>query len=168
MLHASHAFRLIPAAALALALLLPGQVRASDLMRYKELRNEYIKVTDVKERERTEERYLESSGKVTLQKVPYKEVMVTAELLQKPPSSMETMFNNGASDPNFKICMAAFDAAGKPMEEDCQSIRFQSMNKGNVGIASYRIIDGTARYEFHVAQKKGDKGSSIKLWTPTD
>ncbi|MFP5258670.1 MAG: hypothetical protein ACLGQH_06570, partial [Acidobacteriota bacterium] len=36
---------------------------------YKDLRNEYVKVTDIKERERFEERYLESGGKVTLQKV---------------------------------------------------------------------------------------------------
>jgi hypothetical protein len=168
MLHAPQAFRLIPAAVLALALFLAGPVRASDLMRYKELRNEYIKVTDVKERERSEERYIEGNGKVSLQKVPYKEVMVTAELVQKPPSSMETMFSSGASDPNFRICMAPFDAAGKALEEDCQTVRFQSMIKGNVGTASYRISEGTARYEFHVAQKKGEQGSTIKLWTPKD
>jgi len=166
-MYASSLFRLLPVAALVLALFFPCQVRASDLMRYKELHNEFIKVTDVKERERTEERYLESNGKVTLQKVPYKEVMVTAELLQKPPSSMETMFN-AASDPNFKICMVPFDAANKPMEEDCQSFRFQNMVKGNVGTAFFRPAEGTARYEFRVAQKQGDKGSSIKLWTPVD
>jgi hypothetical protein len=160
------AFRLISAFVLALVCLLPGPGWASDLARYKDLRNEYLKVTDVKERERIEERYVDTGGKVTLQKIPYKEVMVTAELTQKPPSNMETMFSDAASNPFFKVCMARFDADGKTLDEDCQSLRFQSLVKGNIGTASFRVTEDTARYAFRVAQKQGDKGTSIKLWTP--
>jgi len=160
------AFRLFSATALCVALWLPGPVRASDLTRYKELHNDFIKVTDIRERERTEERYMEGGGKVTLQKIPYKEVLVTAELTQKPPSNMDTMFTT--SDPAFKICMSPFDSAGKQLEESCESLRFQSMVKGNVGTASFRLPPEATRYDFHVAQKQPDKGSSIKLWVPTD
>ncbi|EHJ48374.1 hypothetical protein DFW101_2370 [Solidesulfovibrio carbinoliphilus subsp. oakridgensis] len=163
-------FRLLPltlAMALCLSALPAGRAAAaSDLTRYKDLRNDYVKVTDIKERDRTEEQYVESGGKVTLQKIPYKEVMVTAELIQKPPTSMDTMFSG--AEPLFKVCMSRFDAADKPLEDDCQSLRFQSMVKGNVGTASFRLPQDTARYEFRVAQKQGDKGSTIKLWTPVN
>ena len=145
----------------------PRLAAASDLTRYKELRNEFIKVTDITERERTEERYVPTGDKVTLQKVPYKEIVITAELRQRPPSNMDTLFGNQAN-PAFRICMARFDAAGKPMDDDCQSLHFQSMVKGNVGTAIFRLSDDTARYEFRVAQKQPDKGSAIKLWYPTN
>jgi hypothetical protein len=160
-------YRTLPLAlVLALSLLAGRAAAASDLTRYKDLRNDYVKVTDIKERDRTEEQYVESGGKVTLQKIPYKEVMVTAELTQKPPTSMDTMFSG--AEPLFKICMSRFDAADKALEDDCQSLRFQSMVKGNVGTASFRLTPDTARYEFRVAQKQGDKGATIKLWTPTN
>jgi len=164
--------RALPPLALAallplLAVLTASPGAASDLTRYKELRNDYIKVTDIKERERTEEQYVAGGGKVTLQKIPYKEVMVTAELTQKPPSSMDTMFSSG-SEPLFKVCMVRFDAADKTLEDDCQPLRFQSLVKGNVGTASFRLTSDTARYEFRVAQKQADKGSAIKLWYPTN
>jgi len=144
-----------------------AQSAASDLMQYKELRNDYIKVTDIKERTRTEERYLENAGKVTLQKVPYKEVIVTAELSQKPPSSVESMLGGSAvTDPLFKICLVPFDAADQRLEEICESVRFQTLVKGNVGTALFRPTENTARYQFRVNQKQGDKGSAIKLWSP--
>lgn len=139
---------------------------ASDLTRYKELRNDFIKVTDIEQRERTEEKYVPTGDKVTLQKVPYKEIVVTAELRQRPPSNMDTLFGNQAN-PAFRICMARFDNADKPMDDDCQSLHFQSMVKGNVGTAIFRLTPDTARYEFRVAGKQADKGSSIKLWYPT-
>lgn len=164
-------FRALPPLALAALLYVSAALAASpaptsDLTRYKALRNDYVKVTDIKERERTEEQYVESGGKVTLQKVPYKEVLVTAELTQKPPSSMDTMFSG--REPMFRVCMSRFDAADKALDDDCQSLRFQSMVKGNVGTASFRLTEDTARYEFRVAQKQGDKGSGIKLWYPTN
>lgn len=166
-----HLFRTLPRLVLGALLLLAAcpaarSLAASDLTRYKELRNDYIKVTDIRERDRSEEQYVESGGKVTLQKIPYKEVMVTAELTQKPPTSMDTMFSG--SEPLFKVCMSRFDAAGKSLEDDCQSLRFQSMVKGNVGTASFRLTPDTVRYEFRVAQKQGDKGSAIKLWYPSN
>ena len=135
---------------------------------YKELRNEYVKVTDIKERERFEERYLESGGKVTLQKVPYKEVMVTAEIVQRPPSSMDTMFAGDAAQPFLKVCMAPFDTAGKALDETCETLKFQSLVRGNIGTANFRLEADMARYEFHMVQRKGDKGSAIKLWVPTN
>lgn len=155
------------AAALALSLAFPAAGGASDLTRYKELRNEYVKVTDVRERVRDEERYVDTGGKVTLQKVPYKEVLVTAELSQKPPSTMDT-FLSGEGQPYFKVCLVPFDAADKPLEEACESLRFQSLVKGNVGTAQFRLDAATKRYEFRMPQKPGDKGSAIKLWYPTN
>lgn len=145
---------------------LAGQ--SMDLGRYKDLRNEYVKVTDIKERERFEERYLESGGKVTLQKVPYKEVMVTAEIVQRPPSSMDTMFAGDAAQPFLKICMAPYDAAGKALDETCETLKFQSMVRGNIGTANFRLEGDMVRYEFHMIQRQGDKGSAIKLWVPTN
>jgi hypothetical protein len=135
---------------------------------YKELRNDYVKVTDVKERERFEERYLEKAGKVTLQKVPYKEVLVTAEMIQKPPSSMDTVFGGEAAQPFLKICMAPFDAAGKALDESCESFKFQSFVRGNIGTAMFRLDPDAARYDFRMIQRQGDKGSAIKLWVPTN
>ena len=139
-----------------------------DLGRYKELRNDYVKVTDIKERERFEERYIDTGGKVTLQKVPYKEVMITAEMVQRPPSNMDTMFAGDAAQPFLKICMAPFDAAGKALDESCGTFKFQSFVRGNIGTANFRIEADMARYEFHMIQRQGDKGSSIKLWVPTN
>ena len=139
-----------------------------DLSRYKELRNDYVKVTDIKERERFEERYVDTGGKVTLQKVPYKEVMVTAEMVQRPPSSMDTMFAGDVAQPFLKICMAPFDAAGKALDESCTPFKFQSFVRGNIGTATFRIEADMVRYEFHMIQRQGDKGSAIKLWVPTN
>lgn len=162
-----HAF-LTALALLALVLLWSSSTAlASDFTRFKDLKNEFIKVTDVRERERNEERYVETGGKVTLQQIPHKEVQVTAELIQKPPSTMTTMFDSG-SDPYFKICLAPFDAADKALDEDCQSFHFQTLSKGNVGTATFRLDAAIARYEFHLTKKLPDAGSSIKLWVPTD
>lgn len=147
--------------------LCPRLTGASDLTRYKELRSDFVKVTDIEERARTEEKYVPTGDKVTLQKVPYKEVIVTAELRRKPPSSMDSLLSDQAN-PLLRICMSRFDATGKALDDDCQSLHFQSMVKGNVGTAIFRLTDDTARYEFHMAQKPGDKGSSIKLWYPTN
>ena len=144
-----------------------GAGQSLSLGAYKELRHEYVKVTDIKERERTEERYLDAGGKVTLQKVPYKEVLVTAELSQKPPSNMETMFGGETSQPFLRICMVPFDAAGKTLDETCQAFKFQSFVRGNIGTTTFRLDPGTARYEFRMVQPQGDKGSAIKLWVPT-
>ena len=58
------------------------------------------------------ERYMDAGGKVTLQQVPYKEVLVTAELSQKPPSNMDTMFGGESNQPFLRICMTPFDSAG--------------------------------------------------------
>lgn len=139
----------------------------SDFNKYKDLRNDYVKVTNIQERERTEDKYVESAGKVALQKVPYKEVLVTAELIRKPPTTMDTMFGSG-SNPYLKICMAPFDTDNKPLDENCLPFHFESMIRGNVGTAAFRITDDMHRYEFHLIQKIDDKGSSIKLWVPTD
>jgi|GEM_PF-1183385 len=154
--------------ACALLLTLPGTGRALELNQYKHLRNEYVKVTDIRERTRDEERYVDSGGKVSLQKVPYKEVMLTAELSQRPPSSMDAMFSGNAAQPFFKICMTPFDAADKQLEDVCDSLRFQSLVKGNIGTVQFRLEDNVARYEFRMPGKPGDKGSAIKLWYPTN
>lgn len=138
---------------------------ASDFNQYKDLRNAFLRVTNIEERQRTEERYAEAGGKVVLQKLPYREVMVTAVLLQKPPSSLESMFDKG--DPNFKVCLAPFDQADKAQDEDCTSFRFQSLVRGNIGTATFRLAPETARYEIRITQKLPDKGSSIKLWNPS-
>jgi hypothetical protein len=156
---------LAPLALLAiLALTAPSAARASDFNQYKDLRNPYLRVTDIKERERFEERYVEVAGKVTLQKLPYKEVMVTAVLTQKPPSSLDTMFDT--SDPYFRVCLQPFESTGQAMEEDCQNFRFQSLVKGNVGTTAFRLVPEAARYDIRVTQKIPDKGSAIKLWNP--
>lgn len=144
-----------------------GAGQSLSLGAYKELRNDYVKVTDIKERERTEERYQDSGGKVTLQQVPYKEVMVTAEVVQKPPSSMDSVLGGDVNQPFTRICMAPFDAAGKALDESCQTFRFQSFVRGNIGTALFRLEPGTARYEFRMIQRQDDKGSAIKLWFPT-
>ncbi len=153
-------------AAVAAVLILAGPigVRASDFTQYKDLRNPYLRVTNIEERQRTEERYAESGGKVVLQKLPYREVMVTAVLVNKPPSSLDTMFDT--SDPYFKVCLQPFDQAGQALDEDCRSFRFQSLVRGNIGTAAFRLAPEAARYEIHVTQKIPDKGSTIKLWNP--
>ncbi|MGD9607936.1 MAG: hypothetical protein AB7U59_00875 [Desulfovibrionaceae bacterium] len=140
---------------------------ASDFQQYKDLRNEYLKVIDVRERVRTEERYVENDGKVTLQKLPFKEVLVTAELVQKPPSNMST-FLDSAKEPYFKLCLTPFDSANQALDKDCQAFRFQSLIKGNVGTASFRLTPEMARYELHLTQQVPNKGAPIKLWSPRD
>lgn len=147
-----------------LCLSCPVAALASDFSQFKDLRNPYLRVTNIEERQRTEERYAESGGKVVLQKLPYKEVMVTAMLLQKPPSSLDTMFDT--SEPYFKVCLQPFDKAGTSLEEECQSFRFQSLVRGNIGTAAFKLVPEAARYEVHVTQKLPDKGSTLKLWNP--
>ncbi len=159
---------LLPALALFLAVSVPGLALASDLTRFRDLKNEYIKVTDVKEREKSEEKYVDTGGRVELKKIPYKEILVTAELIRKPPSTMENMFGDTATEPYFKVCLVPFDAADKALEEDCQSLRFQSLVAGNVGTAAFRLSDDMARYELRLTQKVPDKGSTIKLWYPSN
>lgn len=147
---------------------LPGPADASDLTQYKHLRNAYVKVTDVRERTRTEERYVPVGGQVRLENVPYKEVLVTAELRQRPPSNMDSMFGSGQVPAYLKVCMARFDAKDEKIEDQCQALRFESRVKGNVGTATFRLPEDTARYEIHMAEEKGDTGSAIKLWYPTN
>ncbi|MHC1791266.1 hypothetical protein [Solidesulfovibrio sp.] len=153
---------------LVLAALPALAAQTSDFNRYKTLRNDYVKVIDVKERERFEERYVETAGKVTLQKVPYKEVLVTAEMVQKPPSSMDAMFTANAAQPFLKICMVPFGPGDAALEEVCETFKFQSFVRGNIGTAAFRPSPDTARYDFRMIQRQGDKGAAIKLWVPTD
>lgn len=157
---------LLPALAV-LVLGLPAALSAAEFPQYKDLRNDYLKVIDLRERDRTEERYMESGGKVTLQRLPYKELTVTAELVQKPPSTMSTMFDS-SKEPYFRICLLPFDNAGNKQEEDCQTFRFQSLVRGNVGTASFRLPADLSRYELHLTQKLANKGTGFKLWTPRD
>lgn len=152
------------AIAAVLSLALPAASRASEFTQYKDLRNPFLRVTNIEERQRTEERYAEANGKVALQKLPYKEVLVTAMLLQKPPSSLDTMFD--ASNPYFKVCLRPFDQAGKTLDEDCRNFRFQSLVRGNIGTATFRLSPEIARYEIHVTRKLPDKGGALKLWNP--
>lgn len=147
-----------------LALSATPRAQASDFNQYKEMRNPFLKVTDIRERERFEERYVETSGKVTLQKLPYKEVFVTAVLTQKPPSSLNSMFES--SNPYFKICLRPFGRDGARLEDNCQSFHFQSLVRGNVGTASFRLTPETARYDIRITEKIPDKGSALKLWNP--
>jgi hypothetical protein len=147
-----------------LVLASPPVAPASDFNQYKDLRNPFLRVTNIEERQRTEERYAETGGKVALQKQPYKEVVITAVLTQKPPSSLDAMFET--SNPYFKVCLQPFDTAGQAMDDDCKSFHFQSMVKGNVGTSTFRLAPEVSRYEVHVAQKIPDKGSAIKLWNP--
>ena len=154
--------------ALAILGLVPVSAQAeSDFTKFKDLKNEYVKVTNVQERERSEDRYVEEGGKVVLKKMPYKEVMVTAELIRKPPSTMDTMFGS-ASNPYLKICLAPFDDTGKALDEDCQNLHFQSLVQGNIGTVTFRLTDEMHRYQFHLVQKIENKESSIKLWVPTE
>lgn len=139
----------------------------SDFQQYKSLRNDYLKVINVQERERIEERYVENAGKVTLQKLPYKEVLVTAELIKKPPSNIST-FLTAAKEPYFKLCLTPFDASDAGLDKICQTFHFQSLIKGNVGTASFRLTPEMARYELHLTQRVPNSGSTIKLWTPRD
>ena len=158
----------LAALTLAICSLVAVVATASDLTTYKDLHNDFVKVTDVRERQRTEERYVPSGNQVTLQKVPYKEVVVTAELRRKPPASMDAFFSGTEGQPLLKVCMIRFDAAGQRLEDSCQALKFESMVKGNVGTTIFRLPDDTARYELHMAEAKGDKGSAIKLWYPTN
>jgi hypothetical protein len=149
---------------LLLALVCPARGQTSDFNQYKDMRNPYLRVTNIEERQRTEERYVESGGKVSLQQMPYKEVLVTATLLNKPPSSLNTMFDS--SDPYFKVCLHPFDKTGAALDDDCQSFRFQSLVRGNIGTAIFRLTPEIARYEIHITQKLPEKSSTIKLWNP--
>lgn len=162
-----HPWLVVLLAFVVLASLPSAVLSASDFTRFKKLKNDYLRVTDVEERQRTEDRYVDTGGKVELKKMPYKEVLVTAVLTRKPPSTMDS-FLSAKSNPYLKLCLAPFDASGKAMDAICHPLHFESMIKGNIGTASFRLSDEMSRYEFRLTQKLPKKGSAIHLWVPTD
>lgn len=151
---------------LAVALLLLALPAQAEFGAYKDLRNDFMKVIAIKEFDKTEEKFVDVGGRVENKVVPYKEIRVTAELTQKPPSTLDGMFGDENAIPFFKICMIPYDAAGQALEDTCKALRFESLVKGNIGAALFRLPDGATRYEFTVIKKVPSKSDSIKLWYP--
>ncbi len=162
-LHALSAF-LLPAALL--ASLTPAA--AADLKLYKDLQNDYIKVTSVKETEKIEEKYVDVGGRLELKKIPRKEVLVTAEITNKPPSTMENMFGDPQAEPFFKICATFYDQNDTPGDEECQAIRFHRPVKGDIGTLGIPYPPEAVRYALRLIKRVDSTSGPIKLWVPTN
>ncbi len=152
-----------------LCLLILAVPSFAQLKQYKDLRNDYIKVIDVRDLDKTEEKYVDVGGKLELKEVTRKTVRVTAEIMRKPPATMSNMFNDEKAEPFFKICLAAFDASDKKIgDDDCESFKFGAWVKGNIGAAVFELPDGMTRYELSMIKDVAKKGDAFKIWVPTD
>jgi len=141
----------------------------AQLKQYKELRNNFIKVIDVREMDKTEEKYVDVGGKLELKEVTRKTLRVTAEIVSKPPTTMSNMFNDEKAEPFFKICLASYDAKdAKIGDDDCGSFKFSAWVKGNIGVEVFDLPEGMSRYELSMVKDVSKKGESFKLWVPTE
>ncbi|MFZ5812204.1 MAG: hypothetical protein ACOY4F_09195 [Thermodesulfobacteriota bacterium] len=153
----------------ALALLaLAMTALAADLKLYKDLQNDYIKVTSVKETEKTEEKYVNVGGRLELQKVPHREVLITAEITNKPPSTMDNMFGDPQAEPFFKVCVTFYDQNDAPGDEECQAIRFHRPVKGDIGTLGIPYPPEAVRYALRLIKRVDSTSGPIKLWVPTN
>jgi hypothetical protein len=143
-----------------------GPALADDLKLYKDLQNEFIQVTSVKETEKVEEKYVEVGGRLELQKVPRKDLAITARIVRKPPSTMDNVFGDPQSEPFFKICVTFFDAEDKPGDEECQAIRFRRPVEGDIGTLGIPYPSDAARYALRLIKRVDSSSTPFKLWTP--
>lgn len=140
----------------------------AQLNQYKDLRNDYIKVIDVREQDKTEEKYVDVGGRLELQALTRKTARVTAEITAKPPPTMANMFNDEKAVPFFKICLTAFDGDAKLGDEDCKAFKFNKWVRGDIGVAVFDLPEGLTRYDLHVIKDVPNKSESFKLWVPTN
>jgi len=155
------------AAAMLLACVAVGPAFADDLKLYKELHNEFIQVTNVKETEKTEEKYIEVGGRLELQKVPRKELTITARIVRKPPSTMDNLFGDEQAEPFFKVCVTFYDAEDKAGDEECRGIRFHRPVEGDIGTLGILYPPEAARYALRLIKRVDSTSSPFKLWVPT-
>ncbi|NDY56754.1 hypothetical protein G3N56_08350 [Desulfovibrio sulfodismutans] len=140
---------------------------ADDLKLYKDLHNEFIQVTNVQETEKVEEKYIEVAGHLELQKVPRKELKITARIVRKPPSTMDNVFGDPQAEPFFKVCVTFYDAQDNPGDEECQAIRFHRPVEGDIGALGIPYPPGAARYALRLIKRVDSTSSPFKLWVPT-
>jgi len=153
----------------AMLCLLAAAVSASaQLKQYKDLRNAYIKVIDVREQDKTEEKYLETDGKLELTELVRKTLRITAEIIAKPPPTMDNMFNDEQAVPYFKVCLTAFNGEAKLGDEDCKAFKFNKWVRGDIGVAVFNLPEGLTRYDLRVIKDVPNKGEGFKLWVPTN
>lgn len=143
-----------------------GAASADDLKLYKDLQNDFIQVTSVKETEKSEEKYVDVGGRLELKKVPRKELTVTARIVRKPPSTMQNVFDSQA-EPFFKVCVTFYDAEDAAGDEDCQALRFHRPVEGDIGTMSIPYPPEAARYALRVIKRVDSTSSPFKLWVPT-
>jgi len=143
-----------------------GSAQADDLKLYKDLQNEFIQVTSVKETEKVEEKYMEVGGRLELQKVPRKELVITARIVRKPPSTMNNVFGDPQAEPFFKICVTFYDADDKPGDEECQAIRFRRPVEGDIGTLGVPYPPESTRYALRLIKRVDSSSTPFKLWTP--
>ncbi len=156
---------LILTAALCLSVVLPA---FAELNQYKDLRNDYIKVIDIRDQSKTEEKYVDVGGKLELQELERKTLRVTAEIVSKPPPTMANMFNDEKAVPFFKICLSAFDGDAKLGDDVCKAFRFNKWVRGDIGVAVFDLPEGMTRYDLRVIKDVPNKSEGFKLWVPTE
>lgn len=156
---------LILTAALCLSAVLPA---FAELKQYKDLRNDYIKVIDVREQDKTEEKYVDVGGKLELQELARRTLRVTAEIIAKPPPTMDNMFNDEKGVPFFKVCLTAFNEDAKLGDEDCKAFKFNKWVRGDIGVAVFDLPKELTRYDLRVVKDAPNKSESFKLWIPTN
>jgi hypothetical protein len=163
------ASRMLPALFFAamLTCLAGGRASADDLKLYKDLHNEFIQVTNVQETEKVEEKYVEVAGHLQLQKVPRKELKITARIVRKPPSTMDNVFGDPQAEPFFKVCVTFYDAEDKPGDEECQSIRFHRPVEGDIGTLGIPYPPEAVKYALRLIKRVDSTSSPFKLWVPT-
>jgi len=163
------ALRLFSALAVAILLtgLPDGRAYADNLKLYKDLHNDYIQVTGVKETEKTEEKYVDVGGRLELRQVPRKELTITARIVRKPPSTMNNMFGDPQAEPFFKVCVTFYDADDAAGDEECQAIRFHRPVEGDIGTLGIPFPPEAARYALRLIKRVDSTSSPFKLWVPT-
>ncbi|MEF3698194.1 hypothetical protein [Desulfolutivibrio sp.] len=142
------------------------QVFADDLKLYKELHNDYIQVTGVKETEKTEEKYVDVGGRLELQKVPHKELTITARIVRKPPSTMDNLFGDEQAEPFFKVCATFYDAEDNAGDEECRGVRFHRPVEGDIGTLGFPYPPEAARYALRLIKRVDSTSTPFKLWVP--
>lgn len=98
--------------------------------------------------------------------MPYKEVMLTAELILKPPSSMDTMFVAVRPSRISKYAWSPSTRPARPLMNPVISLNFRVRSWQYWHDKRNRMP--TTRYEFPWSSARAKKGSAIKLWVPTN
>ncbi|KUG29202.1 hypothetical protein ASZ90_000904 [hydrocarbon metagenome] len=144
-----------------------GPVFADDLKLYKDLHNDYIQVTGVKETTKTEEKYVDVGGRLELRQVPRKELTISARIVRKPPSTMDNMFGDTQAEPFFKVCATFYDADDTASDEECQAIRFRRPVEGDIGTLSILYPPEATRFALRLIKRVDSTSTPFKLWVPT-